>query len=58
MALSRKRCIGAMTNKEVEDRLVGTISANVFSVINGAKIIRVHDVWQAIDSMNVLKYML
>lgn len=58
MALSRKRCIGAMTNKEVEDRLVGTISANIFSVINGAKIIRVHDVWQAIDSMNVLKYML
>lgn len=58
MALSRKRCIGAMTNKDVEDRLVGTISANVFSVINGAKIIRVHDVWQAIDSMNVLKYML
>jgi dihydropteroate synthase len=47
-----------MTNKEVEDRLVGTISANVFSVINGTKIIRVHDVWQAIDSMNVLKYML
>jgi len=58
MALSRKRCIGAMTNKDVEDRLVGTISANVFSVMNGAKIIRVHDVWQAIDSMNVLKYML
>ena len=57
MALSRKSCIGQMTEKTVEKRLSGTIAANLFSVINGADIIRVHDVEETIDALNVMKYL-
>lgn len=60
MALSRKRCISEMINNgvlkdDVEERLFGTISANLLAVINGAKIIRVHDVKAAVDSLIVAK---
>lgn len=55
MALSRKRCIGEMTGRPVEDRLAGTLAADLISVQRGAKIIRVHDVSSAIDTLNVMK---
>ncbi|MCR4627729.1 MAG: dihydropteroate synthase [Treponema sp.] len=55
MALSRKSCIGQITGKPVEDRLSGTITADVLSVLAGAFMIRVHDVKEAVDSMKVLK---
>ena len=56
MALSRKRCIGDMTEgRPAEERLAGTLAANLISVQNGAKIIRVHDVSSAIDTLNVMK---
>ena len=55
MALSRKRCIGDMTGRAAEDRLAGTLAADMISVQNGAKIIRVHDVSEAIDTLNVMK---
>ena len=49
MALSRKSSIGMMTGREVADRLSGTVTADIISVQKGAKIIRVHDVSDAID---------
>lgn len=55
MALSRKSCIGAVTGREVNDRLSGTLTADLISVINGAFMIRVHDVKEAVDSLKVLK---
>ena len=55
MALSRKRCIGDMTGRPTEERLAGTLAADLISVQNGAKIIRVHDVSSAIDTLNVMK---
>ena len=55
MALSRKRCIGDMTGRDTEDRLAGTLAADLISVQKGAKIIRVHDVSSAIDTLNVMK---
>ena len=57
MALSRKRVIGSMTERAVEDRLIGTVTADIYSVMQGAKLIRVHDVKEAIDSLNVMKYL-
>ena len=57
MALSRKRDIGSMTERTVEDRLIGTVTADIYSVMQGAKLIRVHDVKEAIDSLNVMKYL-
>ena len=55
MALSRKRCIGEMTGRETEDRMAGTLAANMISVQKGAKIVRVHDVIQTFDMLNVMK---
>lgn len=55
MALSRKSFLGLLTGKTVDKRLVGTVSANLYSVINGAKFVRVHDVKEAVDSLDVLK---
>ena len=55
MALSRKRCIGDMTGRPAEERLAGTLAANLISVQKGASIIRVHDVSSAIDTLNVMK---
>ena len=57
MALSRKRCIGDMTGRNTEDRLAGTLAADMISVKQGAKIIRVHDVSSAIDTLNVMKFL-
>lgn len=56
MALSRKSSIGQMTGRPVEERLAGTLAADLISVQKGAKIIRVHDVLQAIDTLNVMKF--
>ncbi len=58
MALSRKRVIGNMTGRDVEERLTGTVTADLISVIKGAKILRVHDVKETLDSLNVMKYLL
>lgn len=57
MALSRKRCIGQITGQTVENRMVGTVSADLFSVVKGAKILRVHDVKETVDSLKVMKYL-
>lgn len=54
MALSRKSCIGAVTGKDVQKRLSGTLTADVLSVLHGASMIRVHDVKEAVDSLKVL----
>lgn len=56
MALSRKTCIGEITGKTVEERLAGTLSANLISVINGAFMVRVHDVTETVDSLKILGY--
>jgi dihydropteroate synthase len=57
MALSRKTCIGEMTGQPVENRLYGTLAACILSVLNGAFMIRVHDVAAAVDTMKVMKYL-
>ncbi|MBR4599705.1 MAG: dihydropteroate synthase [Treponema sp.] len=54
MALSRKSCIGEVTGRPVEERLSGTLAANLLSVLVGASMIRVHDVSAAVDSLKIL----
>ena len=56
MALSRKSSIGQITGREVHERLAGTLAADLISVQKGAKIIRVHDVSPAIDTLKVMKF--
>ena len=55
MALSRKSCIGNVTGREVQDRLTGTITADILSVMSGAFMLRVHDVKETVDSLKILK---
>ncbi|MBR4321118.1 dihydropteroate synthase [Treponema sp.] len=54
MALSRKSCIGEVTGRPVEERLSGTLVADLLSVLVGASMIRVHDVSAAVDSLKIL----
>ncbi len=53
IGLSRKSFIGKLLNREVEDRLAGTIAANLLAVQNGAHILRVHDVPQTMDLLHM-----
>jgi dihydropteroate synthase len=41
---SRKSFIGKLTGAEVDQRLGGTIASNVIACLNGARMLRVHDV--------------
>ncbi|MFZ1731729.1 MAG: dihydropteroate synthase [Bacteroidota bacterium] len=50
---SRKSFIGALTGAEVQDRLAGSIASNVIAYLNGARILRVHDVKATRDAIDV-----
>ncbi len=51
---SRKSMIGQILNdRSVDDRLTGTIAVHYHAMINGANIIRLHDVKEAHDSLQV-----
>jgi dihydropteroate synthase len=47
LGTSRKNFIGKVLNAEVNERLEGTLSSIAIGVLNGAHIIRCHDVFQA-----------
>lgn len=51
---SRKSMIGKLLNdREVDDRVVGTVAVHYDAMIRGARILRVHDVKEAKDSILV-----
>jgi len=58
IGLSRKSFIGKITGRPVEDRLTGTISAHTISLMNGANIIRAHDVKEARETIDMVKEIL
>lgn len=47
--VSRKRFIGAITGREIPDRLAGSLAAAAFAIGRGARILRVHDVKESCD---------
>ena len=54
---SRKRFLGAITGREVGDRIGGTIASNALALAAGADVFRVHDVApvrQALDTAAVI----
>jgi len=51
---SRKRFIGALSGREVDERLGGTIAANAIGYLNGADVLRVHDVKATCDALAVV----
>lgn len=53
LGLSRKRFIGAILNRPVEERELGTAVANTVGIMGGAHIVRVHDVAFQIDAIRM-----
>ncbi len=50
---SRKSMLGQITGKAVEDRLAGSLALATLATIKKAAIIRVHDVAETVDAVNV-----
>jgi dihydropteroate synthase len=53
IGLSRKSLIGHLTGRSVSERGAGSLGGAVAAAINGAKILRVHDVAQTRDALTV-----
>jgi dihydropteroate synthase len=53
LGLSRKSFIGKILKVDVGGRLVGTISANIVAIMHGANILRVHDVKETSQAINI-----
>jgi dihydropteroate synthase len=51
--LSRKRTLGALTGREVDDRKDASVAAATIAVMHGATIIRAHDVAATVDAVRV-----
>jgi dihydropteroate synthase len=55
VGLSRKSFIGRILDNKVEDRLVGTLAANMIALAKGASILRVHDVAEHQAALAIFK---
>lgn len=53
VGVSRKSMIGAITGQDVNHRLPGSLSAALAGVAKGAAVLRVHDVWQTKNAVDV-----
>ena len=54
IGVSRKSFIGALTGRTAtEDRLAGSLAATTAAVLNGAALIRTHDVRETVDAVRV-----
>lgn len=51
--LSRKSMLGALTGRDVGDRMVGSVAAAMIAVQRGAAIVRVHDVRETVDALKI-----
>src|SRR3954463_9027930 len=49
----RKRFLGKLTGRQVDERLAGTIASNIIAHERGARIFRVHDVAATVDALKV-----
>jgi len=53
VGLSRKRTLGSLTGRDVENRLPAGIAAAVLAFERGASIIRAHDVAETVDALRI-----
>jgi dihydropteroate synthase len=54
VGVSRKSMIGLITGRAVDQRIYGSVAAQVLAIMRGARIIRVHDVAPMRDAIAVL----
>ncbi|MDE2049583.1 MAG: dihydropteroate synthase [Gammaproteobacteria bacterium] len=52
--LSRKSLVGALTGRPPEERVHGSVALAVIAAMNGARILRVHDVAATVDALKVV----
>jgi dihydropteroate synthase len=52
--LSRKSLVGALTGRPPDERLHGSVALAVVAALNGARILRVHDVAATADALRVV----
>jgi dihydropteroate synthase len=55
LGVSRKRTIGLLTGRAVDQRLPGTLAMNVCAMRDGVDIIRVHDVAAHVDARRIVE---
>ena len=53
VGLSRKSMIGTLTGRPVDERLYGSVALAALAVMNGARIVRAHDVAPTLDAVKV-----
>lgn len=53
VGLSRKRMIGELTGRPVEERLIGSVALAVAAALRGAQMLRVHDVAATVDALKI-----
>lgn len=53
VGLSRKSILGTITDRSVDQRLAGSVALATIATLNGAKIIRAHDVAATVDAVKV-----
>jgi len=52
--VSRKSMLGAITGRDVNERLAASVTAAMLAVQRGAAIVRVHDVRETVDALKIL----
>ena len=57
IGVSRKSVIGYLTGRPVDQRLAGSLAVAVYVAERGAQLLRVHDVKETCDAMNVVATM-
>jgi dihydropteroate synthase len=55
IGVSRKSMLGAITGKSVDQRLAASLAVAVYAALNGASILRVHDVDETVDALKIVK---
>ena len=53
VGVSRKSTLGDLTQREVHERMPASVAAAVVAVMNGASIVRAHDVQETVDALKV-----
>ena len=53
VGLSRKATLGALTGRDVGDRLAASVAAALIAVMQGVRLVRAHDVRETVDALTV-----
>jgi dihydropteroate synthase len=53
VGLSRKSMLGTLTGRDVDGRTAGSVALAAIAVLNGARIVRAHDVAATVDAIRV-----